>query len=87
MAACAATQEAMWLRMLLRVLGVGADEPMVLNEDNQSSILFAKSQGARRRSKQIVMKHVATEFQIADMLTKALAPPTFVNLRVMMLGE
>jgi len=103
MAACAATQEAMWLRMLLHDLGMGADEPMALNEDNQSYIAFAKSHGDHRRSKhidvryhfvnekiaekQIVMKHVATEFQLADMLTKALPPPTFINLRVMMLGE
>ena len=42
MAACAATQEAMWLRMLLHDFGMGADEPMALNEDNQSCIAFAK---------------------------------------------
>ena len=89
--------------MLLHDLGMGADENMVLNEDNQSCIAFAKSHGDHRRSKridvryhfvnemiaekQIVMNHVAREFQIAEMLTKAFAPPSFMYLRIMMLGE
>ena len=40
-AACAATQDTMWLRLLLRDLGVGGDEPMALNEDNESCIAFS----------------------------------------------
>ena len=33
------------------------------------------------------MKHDSREFQIADMLTEASEPPTFVNLRIMIVGE
>jgi hypothetical protein len=102
MAACAATQEAMWLRMLLRDLGVGADEPMVLNEDNESCIAFSKGPADHRRSKhidiryhfvnekiaekEIVMKHVGTAIQIADMLTKSLPIVRFLELRKLLLG-
>jgi hypothetical protein len=103
MAACAATQEAMWLRMLLRDLGVGADEPMVLNEDNESCIAFSKGPADHRRSKhidiryhfvnekiaekEIVMKHIGTAIQIADMLTKSLPIIRFLELRKLLLGS
>ena len=102
MAACAATQEAMWLRILLRDLGVGADEPMVLNEDNESCIAFSKGPADHRRSKhidiryhfvnekiaekEIIMKHVGAAIQIADMLTKSLPIVRFLELRKLLLG-
>ena len=66
MAAVAATQEAMWLRMLLHEIGMGADEPMVLNEDNQSCILLAKNRGDHRRSKHIDVRYHFVIEKIAE---------------------
>ena len=53
MAACAATQEAIWLRMLLIELGCVIQKPIILLEDNQSCIHLAHNPKDHRRSKHI----------------------------------
>ena len=78
------------IRMLLHDFGMGADEPMALNGDHRPTKQIDVRYhfvNDKIMEKQIVIKHVTTEFQIADMLTKALALPTLVNMRIMMLGK
>ena len=87
MAASAATQEALHLRLLLTDLGY-AQPCTVLFEDNQPCIDIAKNPVTSSRTKhidirvhfvrehiksgEIVLKYLATEFMIADCLTKNL---------------
>ena len=75
MAACAATQESMFAKSRI-------DHCRSTHIDVRYH--FVNEMIAEKR---IVMKHVANEFQLADMLTRALATPTFVNLGVMMVEE
>ena len=42
MAACAATQESLWLAMLLEQMGIEFSKPIVLKEDNQACIDFRR---------------------------------------------
>ena len=97
MAACTATQETMWPHVLLRDLRMEKKELMVLNEDNEPCIAFFKSPTDHRCSKDVdfryhfvnekiaekdvVMKHVGTTIQIADMLIKSLLIIRFLGLK------
>ena len=88
MAACAAAQEALWLRMLLADLGVDIVKPISLKEDNQAAIAFSKNPGDHKRSKHIdiryhfvrekvasgefTLDYISTDRQLADIFTKAL---------------
>eukprot|EP01031_Cornospumella_fuschlensis_P026641 gene26641-32192_t len=88
MAASAAAQEALWLRMILEELGISLDKPLILREDNKSAISFSEHPGEHRRTKHIDYRHhfvrervqkkdirldyIDTEDQLADILTKAL---------------
>ena len=88
MAACAATQESLWLAMLLEQMGIEVSKPIVLKEDNQACIDFSKNPGNHKRSKHIdcryhfvrervasgdiVLQWIPTTEQIADIFTKAL---------------
>ena len=57
MAACAATQEAIWLRSLLKDLNLlDQDKPMVIREDNQACIAFSLNPGVYKMSKHIDVK-------------------------------
>ena len=97
MALSLATQEAIWLRRLLKELSVEQVEATQVGEDNQGCIALAKNpvQHARTKhidirhhfvrqalqEKQIVLQYVPTEEMSADLLTKALPGPQFRKLR------
>ena len=90
MSACAAAEEAIrlqWREMDLwfsmKTINFALPLPRAMKIVVSPSI-FVNEKIAEN---QIVMKHVATEVQLADMSTKTLAPPTYVKLAVMMLGE
>ena len=58
MSACAATQEAIWLRSVLIDLGImQKTEGIVINEDNKSCIEFSNNPGSYRRTKHIDIKY------------------------------
>ena len=96
----AATQEAIWLRRLLTDEGKRLAEPVVINEDNQGAIM-AKNPVGHARTKHIdiryhfvregvqdgaiILKYVATDEMIADILTKPLPKHPFEKL-VIQLG-
>lgn len=102
MAACAAVQEAVHLRLLMSDLGFEQKEPTVIYEDNQGCIALSDNPIHHRRtkhidikyhfirervaSKEIELKYVPTEYQLADLLTKGLAKPRVVALRNSILG-
>ena len=56
MAACAATQEAIWLMRLLKEFGCIFNKPLVLLENNQSCINLSRNPGGFIKS-----KHIDTE--------------------------
>ena len=103
MAACAAAQEALWLRMLLSDLGVDIVKPISLKEDNQAAIAFSKNPGDHKRSKHIdtrchfvrekvasgelTLDYIPTCAQLADIFTKVLDVTIFKRLRVLLLGN
>ena len=103
MAACAAAQEALWLRMLLSDLGVDIVKPISLKEDNQAAIAFSKNPGDPKRLKHIdaryhfvrervasgelTLDYISTDAQLADIFTKALDITVFKKLRVLLLGN
>ena len=88
MAACAASQEAIWLGRLLREFGCLFTRPITLLEDNQSCIYLSKNPGDFAKSKHIdtryhfvreqveegtiVLKKIDTKENLADVFTKAL---------------
>ena len=103
MAACAAAQEALWLRKLLADLGEDIIDLVSLKEDNQAAIAFSKYPGDHKRSKHIdirynfvrekvasgepTLDHISTEGQLADIFTKTLDVSIFKKLRVLLLGN
>ena len=96
-----ATQEAIWLRRLLTDVGKPLAEPVVINEDNQGAIAMAKNPVGHARTKHIdvryhfvregvqdgaiILKYVATDEMIVDILTKPLPKYPFEKL-VIQLG-
>ncbi|KAL3613382.1 hypothetical protein CASFOL_042795 [Castilleja foliolosa] len=76
----------------LRILG-GIERPLMIYCDNQSAVVFSNNNGTSSRSKhigikflvvkervqsgQIAIEHIATDFMIADPLTKGLPPKVF----------
>ena len=101
MAACAATQESLWLKMILEELQQEVPRPMILYEDNQACIFLANSESNHQRAKHIhvremfIKQHVSagdvalekvdTKDNIADLFTKALVLVTFEYLRSFLL--
>ena len=97
MAACAATQESLWLAMLMEQMNIEISRPIKLREDNQACIAFSKNPGDHKRSKHIdcryhfvrervesgdvILEWIATSDQVADIFTKALDPAPFLELR------
>lgn len=83
-----AAKEAVWIRHLLRDLGVKQDLPIDIYEDNRAALLLAKNPINHGRTKHIDVRYhlvreridmgdialhpVSTEDQTADLLTKAL---------------
>ncbi|XP_074373454.1 secreted RxLR effector protein 161-like [Apium graveolens] len=97
MAATVAACQGIWLRNLLSQITDEKVGPVTLFIDNKSAIDLAKNSMFHGRSKhidiryhficecvdrgEIVVKHVATENQRADILTKALATVKFERMR------
>ena len=92
-----ATQEAVWLRRLMKDLGRQMDAPATIYEDNQGAIELAKNARFHNRTKHIDICHhfvrervvsneirviyCPTEDMIADIMTNGLAKLTFEKLR------
>ena len=95
-AACAAAQEAKFLRSILLDFGV-AQPPTVIHEDNQPAINIAENRLTSQRTKHIDIKYhfireaivdgiiklqyIPTAEQLADILTKILPAPQTAKLR------
>lgn len=96
-ALCLASQEAMWLRVLLKDLGCSVELPTRILEDNQGAICIAQNSVINSRSKHIDIKmhyirervaegsinlvYCNTKEMVADIFTKPLARVQFVKLR------
>jgi len=98
LALASAIQEAMWLKgLLVEMCVIGADEQIVLYEDNQSCIKIAEEPRKHQRLKhldtkynfinesitnnEIKLEYVQSENQLADILTKPLSASTFMRLK------
>ena len=91
-----AAREAIYLRMLLKDLGQEQTEPTVIYEDNAAAEKLCKNNVLHSRTKhidirhhfireivqqgKIEIKHLASTDMLADIMTKALAFPTFNKL-------
>ena len=96
-AVCKTTQEALYLRMLCEETGIKVDRPLIIKEDNKSCISFSKDPGSHKRTKhidyrhffvrdqvndgEIILDYVQSEFQLADIFTKAFDSKRFKFLR------
>ena len=96
MAACAASQEAIWLRRLLREFGSLFTRPFTLLEDNAACISLSKNPGDFPKSKhidvryhfvrehvasgEIILRKVGTKDNLADVFTKPLDRVQFKNI-------
>ena len=92
-----ATQEAIWLRCLMKDFGKQRDATTTIYEDNQGAIELAKNAKYHSRTKHIDICHhfvrervvsneirviyCRTEDMVADIMTKGLPKPTFEKLR------
>ena len=92
-----ATQEAVWLRRLMKDLGRQMDAPTTIYKDNQGAIELAKNAKYHNRTKHIDICHhfvhkrvvsneisityCPTEDMVADIMTKGLPRHTFEKLR------
>ena len=93
MGLCAATQEAIWLKRLLKELKVYPDEAMLIHQDNHGAIALAKNPMFHQRAKHIDLRYYFVRKKIeekevevcftptkdmqADFLTKNLTRPMF----------
>lgn len=92
-----AVKEALWLRMLLKDFNVDVSEPVTIREDNQACISIAEEDKPTKRLKHvdvrfhfvreeiqrrtIQLEYVASEDQLADIMTKGLPRPQYEKLR------
>jgi len=97
MAACDAAKETVWLRRLMDGLKRRQEEPTPLYVDNQSTIRLIEDPTFHQRTKHIHVKYhfvrqevrkenicvsyVASQEQLADVMTKAVTPDIFKRLR------
>ena len=102
MAAAACAQEVVWFRSLLEEIGYPQTVPTVIFEDNQSCIAMSLKTGCPSRCKHIDIRHhwlqekverkelllrwLASQDMVADILTKPLARDRFIYLRTRLLG-
>ena len=66
MALAAATQEALWLRVLLREMGFEQTDATVIKEDNQSCIALAKNPSKHQRTKHIDIRFHFVREQVVE---------------------
>ena len=99
-ALCAAAQETVWLRNLLKGVGHKQTDATVIYEDNQGAIALAKNPKNHPRTKHIDVKYhyvrgtieddiisvryCATNDMVADFMTKSLSKPLFEKFRDLM---
>lgn len=97
-----AATEVVYLRRLLDSMGFGQEDPTVIFQDNQSTILWAHGQRQHQRTKHIDVKYhyiqdliqdgvveldfLPTDQMTADLLTKALLAARFQGPASLMLG-
>jgi hypothetical protein len=95
-----ASQEVLWLRQLLTEFGISQDHPTTLWCDNQSAIHISHNPVEHQRTKHIeihmhfiqathpgwcsLLGVLPTKEQVADIFTKPLASPCFLQLRSML---
>jgi hypothetical protein len=96
-AEAAAIQEVLWLRGLMKELRLQSNTGSIIHGDNQSAIAVSKNGVRSDRTKhvdikyhfvtesveqgEVVLKWVPTNEQQADIFTKALAAPVFLQFR------
>ncbi|KAL4018293.1 hypothetical protein IC575_021884 [Cucumis melo] len=99
-AAASCVCHAVWLRNLLKTVGILQEDPTVIHIDNKSTIALAKNPVFHDRSKhidtrfhfirdcisrkEVQVEYVNTEDQIADIFTKPLKVNVFNNLRTLL---
>jgi hypothetical protein len=97
MSVCECVKEVKWIYQLLIEMGTKTQTPVVIHEDNQSTIKISENDAHHDRTKHIDIRHhfvrdeikskiikmqwVRTNEQVADILTKPLTSPTFILLR------
>ena len=97
---CSATQEAVWLRRLLKSIGFEQKQPTTICEDNQGAICLSKNSKDHGRTKHVDVKYhytresidknitkveyCPTRKMLADTLTKGLPKPAFEKFRAEM---
>lgn len=102
-AKAAAIQEILWLRGLMKELGLNIQTGSTVHGDNQSAISVAKNGVRSDRTKhvdvkyhfvtesvesgEVVLKWVSTHQQQADIFTKALPAPAFHQFRKMLMTQ
>lgn len=103
MAACGATQEAIYQRQLLEDMSYGQAGATTIYEDNTGAIALSENPALHQRTKHIDIKyhfirehveqgevklvHIASEHQLADLLTKPLARHKVETLRNRVMGS
>lgn len=94
---CHAACQGVWLKELMKELGVVEDSPVLLKMDNTSAMNLAKNPVSHGRSKHIEVRYhflrdmvtkgkieliyCKTDYQLADLFTKALKFDRFEVLR------
>jgi hypothetical protein len=90
-----ASTYAVWMRLLLKELGLPYSQPIPTYQDNKSTIIMATTGGSFKRTKHIIaresfvrervenkdiiLKYLPTKDMLADMLTKALDKATMIR--------
>jgi hypothetical protein len=91
-------KHALWMSSLMKDLGFGSDEPMVIHADNQSAIHFSKDATDHNRTKHIDIRHhfvrdhitagnidiqyIHTDENSADIFTKTLSRDKYEHLAI-----
>lgn len=97
MAATKAAVEILAIQDHAKFLGINVKQPTVIFNDNKSAVMLADGNASSKRMKHIATRiaflreqvtaetimlyHIGTDGQIADIFTKALAPAQFHRLR------